>query len=369
MNKYLITFIAFISASSTICINMQNNNDSKAIIPFFNSQPAIMYTPWRGDYVQNANTLNAAHISTQNTPQTSDCIFCKLLEESNDEALILYRGKYNYVLVNKKPYVSKGYHLLIIPYEHKKQLIELSYETRQESQLLETLIFQQLSSDDCYEMQILYHIGPLAGASIPNHIHKHIICDKSPRYYNLIDAMENTVQPEEPFICYKELAALLEFEEQPIPNNYFSSSRNSSCYYCKILNENNDEKNLIIHRGNYVTILFSHKPSSPGLVIIIPNHHCSSEDHLSPKAQDEMHDFTLKIYPLLTSLLKTPDINFGLISYQKNTKKHLKQKLVPRTKTHEYSPGLNKYIITQDMKKLYAECVEKFNETNIQQQQ
>jgi diadenosine tetraphosphate (Ap4A) HIT family hydrolase len=364
-----------------------HNSDSKTITPFFNNQPALMYIPWRGDCIKKTNAKNATQISTpdttptltQSTTETSDCTFCNLHKKNNDDALILHKGKYNYVLVNNKSYVGKGYHVMIIPYAHEKQLTELSHEAHAESSHLESLISQQLSAD-CYEIQTLYHLGSLAGASIPNHLHKHVVCDESPRYYNLIDVIENTYQPKEPAIIYEELVALLNFNKQLIPaiplsrKHNSSFKRDSSCYYCCKLNEDDDEKNLIIHRDNYVTALFEHFPSYPGHVIVIPNHHCSNKDYLQDYVLEDIRNLTLQIYPVLTALLSTTNINLGMISYQKNTDNHmhLKQELVPRTAVHAHSPGLKKYIIMQDMKILYKnlhrDLVEKFNETNIQQQ-
>src|SRR5207244_2121970 len=106
---------------------------------------------------------------------------------------IVHKGKHNYITLNKNPYTRKT-HFLIIPYEHIKHLHALPNEALQESQQLTYVICTKLHND-CYEIGINYNIGHDASASIPDHLHQHVICDEEPRYYNLITAMENTQEP------------------------------------------------------------------------------------------------------------------------------------------------------------------------------
>ena len=49
------------------------------------------------------------------------CIFCEMATEHNDEEnLIVYRGAFNFVVLNRYPYTSG--HLMVVPFAHAAQL-------------------------------------------------------------------------------------------------------------------------------------------------------------------------------------------------------------------------------------------------------
>ncbi len=104
------------------------------------------------------------------------CPFCSEIADQNDEKhLILGRYKYNVVYVALKPYTNKG-HLLIVPYAHVARL-----------EFLETEALYELASLQDHCMRILnevyrftefnagFNFGKNAGASIPDHLHAHIL--------------------------------------------------------------------------------------------------------------------------------------------------------------------------------------------------
>ena len=72
-----------------------------------------LWAPWRIGYIETANEPG--------------CILCQKPGEDSDEAnLVLYRGKYNFIILNLFPY-NPG-HLMIAPYQHTADLQDLSYE-------------------------------------------------------------------------------------------------------------------------------------------------------------------------------------------------------------------------------------------------
>ena len=89
-------------------------------------------------------------------------------------ALIVYRNKYNYLLLNKFPY-NPG-HLLAVPYRAAAHLNELSVEER--ADLMETIVIAQdlltraLRPDG---FNTGFYFGAAAGAGIPVHLHGHIV--------------------------------------------------------------------------------------------------------------------------------------------------------------------------------------------------
>jgi len=60
--------------------------------------------PWREEYVRQIFKMN-------------ECIFCRALKLKNErDALILFRGAHNFIVLNKYPYTAG--HLMIAPYKH-----------------------------------------------------------------------------------------------------------------------------------------------------------------------------------------------------------------------------------------------------------
>ena len=63
--------------------------------------------------------------------ENKGCIFCNKPKESEDEKnLILYRGKFNFVLMNLFPY-NNG-HLMIVPYQHTHDILSLDKDSSDE---------------------------------------------------------------------------------------------------------------------------------------------------------------------------------------------------------------------------------------------
>lgn len=132
------------------------------------SDRSFLYAPWRDVYSSSKKEY------TQNK-EKEQCPFCGQMEENDDEKnFILRRFKYNLVALNLFPY-EKG-HLLIIPLEHKDSLKNFSSEARAEMIELATVSLKIL--EDLYAIpgaNIGLNIGYLAGASVPGHLHIHVI--------------------------------------------------------------------------------------------------------------------------------------------------------------------------------------------------
>jgi len=118
--------------------------------------------PWRKNYVKNVSKMKG-------------CIFCKALEMENDrQAYILYRGKYNFILLNRYPYTSG--HLMIAPHKHSSSLDQAEKESTYEFIDLLKLCLQILKQKfDPQGFNTGMNIGQSAGAGIPDHYHIHVI--------------------------------------------------------------------------------------------------------------------------------------------------------------------------------------------------
>jgi ATP adenylyltransferase len=150
----------------------------------------FLFTPWRYAYVNTANNPGG-------------CVFCGLIQAKNDEeALVVHRAKYCFVVLNAFPYTSG--HAMVVPYEHVDQLQKLSQPAAGEMMALS----QRLEG----AMRELYHpdginlgmnLGKAAGAGVANHIHMHIL----PRWFADVNFMtaigETRVLPEDLQTTYK----------------------------------------------------------------------------------------------------------------------------------------------------------------------
>ncbi|MGH2523939.1 MAG: HIT domain-containing protein, partial [Anaerolineales bacterium] len=67
-----------------------------------------LWTPWRYQYVRQAGPEQA-------------CLFCEVLQRKQDaETRIFFRGRYNFILLNRYPYTTG--HSMVAPYEHVAEL-------------------------------------------------------------------------------------------------------------------------------------------------------------------------------------------------------------------------------------------------------
>jgi ATP adenylyltransferase len=130
-----------------------------------------LYAPWRNAYVTKA----AGSSKSDKFTTANDCVFCSQLAQQDDEKyFILKRYKHCFVMMNFYPY-NAG-HLLILPYEHKANLYDLSQETRAE--LMETVntalsISEKTLYNDGFNVGI--NLGGAGGGGIPSHLHIHTV--------------------------------------------------------------------------------------------------------------------------------------------------------------------------------------------------
>jgi len=123
-----------------------------------------LWSPWRSQYI---NSLQ--------DEDKSKCVFCSILESSNDdENLILTRAKDFTLIMNRYPYNSG--HLMVITNKHIANIKEL--DDKQKSDFLKYVEYAQdilkyVLNPDGFNIGL--NIGRAAGAGIENHIHFHIV--------------------------------------------------------------------------------------------------------------------------------------------------------------------------------------------------
>lgn len=118
-----------------------------------------------------------AYISGENRPTDEngvECPFCTIPNRSDEEGLIVARGKSVYAVLNLYPY-NPG-HLLICTNRHVPDFTELTLEERNEmgeftSSAMATL--RKVSNPAGFNLGM--NQGAISGAGVAGHIHQHVI--------------------------------------------------------------------------------------------------------------------------------------------------------------------------------------------------
>ncbi|WP_296631807.1 HIT domain-containing protein [Rhodoluna sp.] len=127
-----------------------------------------LWTPHRLVYIQHGQQ-----------PADHECPFCLAVNKSDEESLIVYRGKTAYALLNLYPYNSG--HLLVCPYRHistydlatPEEVAEIGEITQQAMRVLSKV-------SGAHGFNLGMNQGEVAGAGIAAHLHQHIV----PRWRN-----------------------------------------------------------------------------------------------------------------------------------------------------------------------------------------
>jgi len=119
------------------------------------------------------------YIQTGQQPPEHECPFCLAPDLSDEQGLIVHRGKTGFVLLNLYPYNSG--HLLVCPYRHipnytdanPEEIMEIGTMTQTAMRVL-----KQISGTQGFNLGM--NQGEIAGAGIAAHLHQHIV----PRWRN-----------------------------------------------------------------------------------------------------------------------------------------------------------------------------------------
>jgi ATP adenylyltransferase len=120
-----------------------------------------LWAPWRIEYVLSK--------------KGPECLFCTIAKKQRDrENLILLRGSYMYIVMNRYPY-NNG-HLMVVPYVHTSDFRGLGKDALTEMMELTKLSTERISDVMRPEgFNTGLNIGRAAGAGIDEHLHMHIV--------------------------------------------------------------------------------------------------------------------------------------------------------------------------------------------------
>ena len=125
-----------------------------------------LWSPWRSNYIDSFKDSNDDEV----------CVFCSAQIENiaSDKSLVVYKGKYSFIMLNLYPY-NNG-HLMIIPFRHIADYLELSSEELNEiTSLNKKAIIALKSIMTPHGFNFGANIGQAAGAGIHTHLHFHLV--------------------------------------------------------------------------------------------------------------------------------------------------------------------------------------------------
>jgi ATP adenylyltransferase len=91
-----------------------------------------------------------------------------------------------------------------------------------------------------------------------------------------------------------------------------SADDSQGCIFCDKPKENDDEKNLIVHRGKYCYIILNAFPYTNGHVMVVPFAHEDQLQKLDSSMATEMMALTQKTESVLRELYRPEGINLGM---------------------------------------------------------
>ena len=116
-----------------------------------------LWAPWRLEYVAGAGDAGG-------------CIFCDKPALSDDDALILHRGRHAFAVLNLYPYANG--HLMVAPYRHLPMPGDLNAEERAELwQLADDGITALTAAMAPHGFNCGMNLGRVAGAGVEGHLH------------------------------------------------------------------------------------------------------------------------------------------------------------------------------------------------------
>jgi ATP adenylyltransferase len=120
-----------------------------------------LWSPWRLAYITGVN------------PATG-CVFCTAQTDAAADALMVFRGRACFVILNLFPY-NNG-HLMVIPNRHVATLAATTAEERRE--LIELTATAETALTEAYAphgLNVGMNLGKPAGAGILDHVHMHVV--------------------------------------------------------------------------------------------------------------------------------------------------------------------------------------------------
>jgi ATP adenylyltransferase len=123
-----------------------------------------LWTPHRLAYIKEAATGGGGE----------GCPFCRVPTLSDEEGLVVARGRVVYAVLNLHPY-NPG-HLMVVPHRHVAELEDLTAEESAEvMDFTQRAIRAMKRSAAPHAFNVGLNLGGVAGGSLADHLHQHVV--------------------------------------------------------------------------------------------------------------------------------------------------------------------------------------------------
>lgn len=139
--------------------------------------------------------------------------------------------------------------------------------------------------------------------------------------------------------------------------------KSEGCFLCRAYLENDDEKNLLLYRGERAFVILNLFPYNAGHLMVCPNEHIGDFTTLDDKTLYEISLLTMDMVKLLKKVLKPDGFNIGYNigrAAGAGLETHIHNHIVPRWNGDtNFMPVLGEVrVISQDLKEIYHKLKE-----------
>jgi ATP adenylyltransferase len=141
---------------------------------------------------------------------------------------------------------------------------------------------------------------------------------------------------------------------------YILSTQKQGCFLCTALQEEQDEVNLVLKRGESVFIIINRYPYNNGHIMIAPYRHVATLEDMDTNERTEMMDMSAFACERIRKAMKAQGFNIGLNIGEAagaGLKEHIHLHIVPRWvgDTNFMPVTASTKIIPQDLQSLWVQ--------------
>lgn len=115
--------------------------------------------------------------------------------------------------------------------------------------------------------------------------------------------------------------------------DYILGEKERTCLFCRVIEEQDDEKNLVLYRGKLAFVIMNLYPYNPGHLMVAPYQHISELELLDDDTTMELMRLTQRCVTVLKRTMRPDALNAGLNLGEiagSSIKEHLHMHIVPR---------------------------------------
>ena len=141
--------------------------------------------------------------------------------------------------------------------------------------------------------------------------------------------------------------------------SYILGEKEAKCLFCRVAEEDDDARNLVLHRGRLAYVIMNLYPYNSGHLMVAPYRHVSELEALSGEEAAEVMELTQRCVVVLKKALAPQALNAGLNLGEiagSSIKEHLHMHIVPRWQgDNNFMPVLaDIHVVPQALAETYA---------------